>query len=107
MGYKYLASPYTHANPAIMHTRWRCALHATAALICKGEFIYSPIVHCHELAQAHKLPRDFKFWKKYNFTMLEKADMLLILRIDGWEQSKGIAAEKEFAEELGIPWELV
>ena len=106
MGFKYLASPYSHPNPAIRHNRWRYALHATAKLIVNGEFIYSPIVHCHEMAMAHSMPKNFEFWKAYNFAMLEKADRLIILRIDGWEASKGIAAERAFAEENGIPWEL-
>lgn len=103
----YLASPYSHKNPAIRHQRWRAALHATATFLQDGHFIYSPIVHCHELAQAHNFSKDFEFWKEYNFAMLERASALWILRIDGWEQSKGIAAERAFAEEKNIPWTLI
>jgi len=66
-------------------------------------WIYSPIVHCHEMAERHKLPKDFAFWEKYNRAMLETADGLYILQLDGWELSKGLQSEIKFATKLNIP----
>jgi hypothetical protein len=99
----YLASPYTHADPWIMEERYLRAARVLAGLLAQGLWTYSPIVHCHELAKIVALPKDAKFWEAYDFAMIAKSDRLLILRIDGWETSRGVAAEKAEAERLGIP----
>jgi len=103
MTYHYLASPYSSPDPAIMHERALAAQQATAWLLIRRTWVYSPIVHCHELALAHSLPKDFDFWKEYNFAMLERAQGLIILTIDGWKESKGMTAEIAYARELGLP----
>lgn len=101
----YLASPYTHADPAVQEARFTHALQATAELLKQKRWVYSPIVHCHSLALAHKLPGDFSFWKEYNFAMILKADLFMILRIEGYLDSKGVAAEKAYAVSLNKPVE--
>lgn len=98
----YLASPYTHPDPQVVQSRFLSAMQYTADCLCAKEFIYSPIVHCHELATRHTLPTDFDFWKSYNFHMLGRADELRVLMLDGWETSKGVSAEIMLAQELGI-----
>ena len=105
MSYVYLASPYSHADASVRESRYEAASYATAHLLNQRTWVYSPIVHCHELAKKFDLPTDFKFWKDYNFAMLSHARKLIILRCDGWEASKGVAAEKIEAERLNIPVE--
>lgn len=95
----YLASPYS-ADPESLHAE---ALRATARLIAEGHVIFSPIVHCHPLAQAAELPRDFLFWKHYNFGMLRNASELWVLTLPGWNTSRGVAGEIEFARLCRIP----
>lgn len=68
-----------------------------------GLMVYSPIVHCHELAKIADMPKDAAFWEKYNFTMLAAAENVGVLMIDGWEKSVGIAGEVEEAKRLHIP----
>lgn len=94
----YLASPYSHPDPLIMKTRFLLAEQVTAKLLGEGLFVYSPIVHCHELGLKYSLPTDFAFWKKYNFDMIRRCSVLFVLSIDGWELSKGVRAEWEFAK---------
>jgi hypothetical protein len=101
--FAYLASPYTHANPLVVERRYLQALHATHLLLASRIPVYSPIVHCHHLAQANNLPTDASFWKWYNKNMLAAARKLLILKLDGWQKSEGVAGEKEFALELSLP----
>lgn len=36
-------------------------------------------------------------------SLISKCDELWVLKIDGWEQSKGVSAEIEYAESLNIP----
>lgn len=100
---KYLASPYTDPDPFIREERYLRASRVLAWLLKTSTWVYSPIVHCHELAKIADLPKDFAFWKQYNFHMLSKADEVLVLRIEGWETSVGIKAEIQEAERLGIP----
>lgn len=98
----YLASPYSHPDPLIMRTRFMLAEQCTASLLMQRQFVYSPIVHCHELAQKFKLPTDFEYWKAYNFDMLRRADVFGILKINGWAESKGLTAEHKMARRLGM-----
>jgi hypothetical protein len=98
----YLASPYSHPDTLIMKTRFLLAEQATAILTIAGQHVYSPIVHYHEIARKFTLQTDFAFWKFINFDMIRKADAFYILNIDGWETSKGVAAEKAFAQECGL-----
>lgn len=105
MSYAYLASAYSDPSPIVREARYQAALSATASLLQKYVWTFSPIVHCHELAIAHALPYEFEFWERYSRAMLAAANRLIILRSDGWEASTGIAAERAYAEENHIPWE--
>src|SRR6516225_6948685 len=69
-GFAYLASPYSHPLTEVVNKRYDAALHATAYLLKHHVWVYSPIVHCHELAFTFDLPLNFDFWTDYNFAML-------------------------------------
>lgn len=103
----YLASPYSHPNPAVRRQRFQSACAATATLIDSGHVVYSPIVHCHPLTD-YNLPGEFGFWRRHNQELLEKCDVLVVLMLPGWQDSEGIAGEVQLARELGLPidyWE--
>lgn len=99
----YLASPYTHKDQLIMKTRFLLAEQVTARLLHRRSWVYSPIVHCHELALRYHLPTDFAYWRDYNFAMLRRCDTLYVLFIPGWEESLGVTEEIKFAQTAGIP----
>jgi hypothetical protein len=103
MSFIYLASPYTSGDSSIMEERAVLAAKFTADSLRDGHHIYSPIVHCHELAKHHELPKDFTFWRNYNFAMLSKASALWVLTLDGWDVSIGVLEEIELATKLSIP----
>lgn len=103
MSYIYLASPYTHPTLSVMDQRYHEAVNALAWLLKQRKWTYSPIVHCHELARLHDLPRDHKFWEEYDHTMLLSAITLYILNIEGMWESKGVQGEAEFAEQERKP----
>jgi hypothetical protein len=67
-----------------------------------GDVVFSPIVHCHEVAAKFNMPTNFDFWQRYCLNMLEQADVLDVLMIPGWEISKGVTAEIEYAMNIGI-----
>jgi len=92
----YLASPYTHIHADVMEERYQDALDYMCYLMERQRWVFSPIVHCHELAKKHSLPTHYSYWKKYNYHMLMRCDELYVLGIDGWRSSKGVRAELEF-----------
>lgn len=99
----YLASPYSHPDPLVMKTRFLLAEQVTAQLLQRSTWVYSPIVHCHELAQKFQLPTDFEYWQRYNIDMLRRCDMMMILSIQGWRESKGVTGELTIAQMLNMP----
>lgn len=99
----YLASPYSSELPHVREERYQQALKCTAALLVKHNWVYSPIVHCHELAKLYALPTSFEFWKRYNFAMLRRCETFGILKIDGWDESVGLSEEFKLARTLSMP----
>lgn len=103
MAYSYLASPYSDPDPFVREARYLAAAKCVSILLSAGKWVYSPIVHCHELAKIAALPGEFEFWRTYNMEMLERAHALKVLTIPGWEESKGVQAEITVARNLSIP----
>lgn len=101
-GFYYLASPYYHPKQEIMEQRYHIVAAMTTDLLKRGVHTYSPIVHNHHLAVNGDLPRDFDFWMDYDCAMLSKADAIIVAQIDGWQQSRGVAYEMEFARTNNI-----
>ncbi len=105
----YLASSYSHRDPdwtenqrmEHRHSRWNAAMHATGWLLSKKIWTYSPIVHCHDLAQFYNLPTDAIFWKEFNEEMIDRFGALTVLCDDRWTTSRGVNMEIEYAEEKG------
>lgn len=98
----YLASPYSHSDPAVRQARYEKACQIVAFLIQKGYLVFSPIVHSHPCTH-YGLPTDHTFWDRYDRAFLERCDELWILAIDGWQISKGIHAEIQMAKEFSKP----
>lgn len=100
-GLVYLATPYTHPNPDIRELRFIAAERCAAALMKRGYHIFSPIVHCHGLAKKYSMPTDYLFWLTYNTAFLRAAEAVFVLKMPGWEESKGVVKELELVKELG------
>lgn len=99
----YLASPYVDEDDQEMEDRYKEVCNAVATLIDKKVFVYSPIVMFHPIAKIYDLPKGHTFWAKLNEDVLSKCDYMLVLRLDGWKKSKGIADEILFCQENDIP----
>ena len=99
----YLASPYSHADPAVLEARFQIVCRQAARLMREGHHIFSPIAHTHPIALAGGLPLGWDFWEKYDRDMLNGCEAVWVLQLDGWETSKGVAAEIRIANEMGIP----
>lgn len=100
----YLASPYTHADPEVMERRYYDAVDYAAFLIERGKIVFSPIAHSHGIGQAMRNSADTAFWTRLDLSFLDTwADIVLVLCIPGYLQSRGIRAEVEHALALGLP----
>lgn len=103
----YFASPYTHTAKTVEAKRFEVIRAVTARACAAGYPVYSPIMHCHEMALAHKMPTDWEFWKRYNTAFVRIASEVWILTLEGWELSKGVKYEMELAHNLFIPCRLI
>lgn len=99
---KYLGTPYSHPSGATRHYRFCINEEITADYLTRGIFIYSPIVHHHEMARKYSLPKDFDFWRNHDFNMIHRSDGLIALTLPGWETSKGLTDEIEYACSIGL-----
>ena len=98
----YLASPYSHPNPAVREARFQAACRATAELMRAGRVVLSPIVLTHPLT-AFGLSTDWSFWERYDREFLQRCDEVVVLMLEGWTQSVGVQAEIRLATELAKP----
>jgi len=98
----YLASPYSHPDAAVRDERFHAVCCSVVALLDTGVSVFSPIAHSHALV-AHGLPTDWSFWEAVDRDHLLRCDELVVLMLDGWRESVGVAAELRIAAELGKP----
>lgn len=101
----YLASPYSHPEAEVMERRFNQVCYVAGAMMASGELVYSPIAHTHPIAVRCELPRGWDFWERFDRRMLSASSRLLVVKMSGWEESKGIAGEIAIAKEMGIPVE--
>ena len=100
----YLATPYSDPDPEVQNRRFEQVNRVASLLMAKGYLVFSPISHTHPIALAGELPKEWGFWRDYDFTFIgDWADAVFVLRLDGWAESIGVQAEIKLAEEIGKP----
>ena len=99
----YLATPYTH-YPDGLDAAFEDASAIAGALIKRGLTIFSPICHSHPIAKHGGIDAvDHELWMRIDREMWERCDELLVAKMSGWDQSRGIAAEIEYFLSHGKP----
>lgn len=101
----YLAAPYSHPDPLKRELRYQLVTDYAAALMRHGHEVFSPITHSHPIACRGGLPVEWYFWRSMNRAILAVCDRVVVLKLDGWQQSKGVHAEIKIAQEYGLPVE--
>ena len=101
-GLVYLASPYNHFASHVRQARFEGVCKAAAKLMAHGTLVFSPIAHTHPIAQFG-LPKGWEFWERYDRAMLSACSTVVVLTLDGWQESKGVTAEIAIAREQGKP----
>lgn len=101
----YLAGPYTHSDRGVRERRFRAVTRVAADLIQKGVHVFSPISHSHPMVDLCGLRVDWEYWEAFDRFHLGQCHKMIVLKLDGWRQSRGVQAEIRIAEDLGIPVE--
>lgn len=100
----YLASPYSHPDPAVRKARYNAALLCAANCIKNHQPVFSPIAYGHPLVEVEPaLGTSAKAWHEFNTSMLRHASVVCVLTLDGWDKSTGVLAEITMAQSLDIP----
>lgn len=99
----YLACPYTDSDPDKMEERFKSVNIMAGYLMQQGYLVFSPISHTHPIAVSCKLPRGFDFWEAYDRTFIDWCDEVWVHRISGWENSKGVTREIDYATKQNKP----
>ena len=98
----YLASPYSHPDADVRRDRFERVCVAAGLLLENGHLVYSPIAHSHSIAELSYMATGWVDWSRLDAEMLRRCDRVIVLMIDGWEESKGIMAEVALAEQMGM-----
>jgi hypothetical protein len=102
----YLAAPYTHATPEIRQARFEAVTRAAAWLVQKGRIVYSPITMTHPIdvvLAGEGATLGSEFWVKFDEAFMSVCAEIVVLRLEGWEHSSGVARELAFFRERGLP----
>ena len=102
MSLVYLAAPYTHKDPAVVAERMQKFCNFDSALGAAGIITVSPLLKHLLFIHGSELPRDWAFWENYSKTLLSKCDCLVVMRMDGVEESTGVMGEIAFARAHSI-----
>jgi hypothetical protein len=98
----YIGSPYSNPDSAVREENFNIVSRMAARECAKGKVAFSPITYGHTLIGFTEMPTNWEFWKPFCLAFLERADELLVYKMPGWDMSKGLAAEIEFAIERNI-----
>jgi hypothetical protein len=98
----FISSPYSHEDEKIVEENYLKVARFAGLLCSMGEVVISPIVYGHTLVGHVRMPTDWMFWKNFCLILLEKCDEMIVYKMEGWDKSRGVREEIEFATNKGI-----
>ncbi|ATE64006.1 DUF1937 domain-containing protein [Rhizorhabdus dicambivorans] len=106
----YLSAPYSSSDPAIRAQRVASAIQAMTTLMAKGRVTICPIVLNHQAIEqlpdgAAQLPG--AYWKELELRLADACDQLLVLRLPGWDKSRGVKREMDLFNARAKPVEFL
>jgi hypothetical protein len=102
-GYWYLGSPYSR-YPRGIYKAHRDVCKEAGRLTQAGVAVYSPIANSHPIAMIAGLdPLDHDLWMTADQPLMDTAKGLIVLKMEGWDQSHGLAYEIEIFTAMGLP----
>jgi hypothetical protein len=98
----YLACPYSHPSEYVRRKRFKAANRAAGKLMSEGYIVYSPISHSHPIAVDCDLALEWKEWEKIDTAFISMSKKVVVLRVDGYQDSVGVGNEIEIARSISI-----
>lgn len=99
----YVATPYSK-YPRGLEMAARDAAEVMGDLVRLGLKVFSPIVHSHPICVHGDVPAlDHSLWLTFDKALMDKSDALLVVHMDGWDESFGIAEETKAFKAAGKP----
>ncbi len=99
----YLACPFRHTDPKVQRKRCAATHYFAAQLALGGKHVFSPLTHNELLIDIINDAVPGEHWMQFDLAILAICKSLYVLKMEGWELSKGVAREIAFAKEHGIP----
>src|ERR1700752_1389041 len=99
----YLAGPLTHSDPIKEEQRAQDHSRYAGKLLQAGYLIYSPIAETWNIGKYAKIGGKWETWREKDLLLLSKCDRMLILQLEGWNESKGVKGEVKFCLTNNIP----
>ncbi|MBI2790930.1 MAG: DUF1937 family protein [Gammaproteobacteria bacterium] len=103
----YLACPYSHPDSRMVQLRYAVSAQVACQLVKEGLMIFAASMHNALLATMAGISDQFADWKEYNHLMIERSDKLMVITMEGWEQSKGVQDQIQYAKSLNKPIEMI
>lgn len=99
----YLASPYSHPNPAERDIRAEQANRYAGVLMQAGLYVMPTIYLTHENVKRFQLPTDHVWWMGFNKAFIDVSAGMIIAQIPGWDASKGVTQEINYSRSRNLP----
>lgn len=97
----YLACPYSDPSEEVRLQRVVEADRVAGMLVGHGYAVFSPISYSHRLVKS--VPASFgDGWYEFDLEFLRRSDLVMLLQLPGWEDSRGVALERREANKWGI-----
>ncbi len=95
VGFWYLASPYSK-YPAGLEVACQDVAAIAAALMDVDVNLFCPITHTHPIAFYSNRPAtDSASWTRLQVPIMHAAVGMIVVQMDGWQESRGISEERE------------
>lgn len=102
-GYWYIGSPYSK-YPGGLVEAFKRVCRVTGRFAQAGVPAYSPIAHTHPIAAEGALdPHDHSIWLPFDGPLMEAARGLVVVMMDGWQDSIGLQFEIDHFKRAGKP----
>ncbi len=100
----YIISPFTARGDdaeRVENLRYLQQREFHHKLIMQGYTTIAPIEMCYHIHLVYGLTGEYEFWQKRDRALIKVSDGVIVFKMDGWKESKGVQDEIQYAESLG------
>ncbi|BCP55243.1 hypothetical protein K32_38600 [Kaistia sp. 32K] len=102
----FLACPYGHSDAEVIEARFAKSNEVAAVIARSGNAVFSQVSMSHPINKTMtQLDRAAigELWAPIDRVFMEAMTEIIVIDMDGWRESSGIAREMKFFEERGLP----